>query len=223
MKLVYPDWEKQLVWKDGRFPLVVLENPEYYFRTAEALYLASKGADSRFVLSDGEHLLEPARFLVTVPSPWSMEWDSRRLMTAFYGRIRKAWNRPELLEASREAQAAAARCAEAAAELFSFPLTYEAESDPLVPLKAVRLRPEPEEGPLAERMLSYMDLCTELLGTACFCFCGFRHFLAREALEELYRTAFLKQFCFFLLESSAGYILKEEDGLIVDQDLCQIF
>lgn len=223
MKLVYPDWEKQLIWKDGRFPLAVLENPDCYFRIAEELYLASNGADSRFVLSDEGRLLDLSRSLVTVPSPWSMVWDSRKLMTALYSRLKKEWVLPELLGASREAAAAASRCAEAASDLFSFPLIYDEEGDPMAPLKAVRLRPEPEEGPLAERMLSYMNLCTDLLGTECFAFCSFRGFLSRESLQELYRTASLNQFRFFLLESRADYILEEENPLTIDRDLCQIF
>lgn len=223
MKLVYPEWEKPLVWRDGRFPLVVLEEPDYHFRIVQELCGAAAGAETRFVLSEGERLLDPARALEVVPSPWSLVWDSRRIMTALYGRLKKECLRPELLGPAQEASAAAARLAGRAGDCFSFPVVYEAGGDPLALMKAIHLRPEPEEGPLAERMLAYMTLCTDLLGTACFAFCGFRSCLAEDALRELYRTAFLKHFHFFLLEPACRRIIEAEDGFTVDSDLCQIF
>ena len=153
MKLVYPGWETPLVWRDGRFPLVVLEEPDYHFRIVQELCAAAGGADTAFVLSEGERLLDPARSLEVVPSPWSLVWDSRRIMTALYGRLKKECLRPELLGPAQEAAAAAARLAGRAGDCFSFPVVSEAGGDPMALLKALRLRPEPEEGPLAEQML----------------------------------------------------------------------
>lgn len=223
MKLVYPGWETPLVWRDGRFPLVVLEEPDYHFRIVQELCAAAGGADTAFVLSEGERLLDPARSLEVVLSPWSLVWDSRRIMTALYGRLKKECLRPELLGPAQEAAAAAARLAGRAGDCFSFPVVSEAGGDPMALLKALRLRPEPEEGPLAEQMLAYMTLCTDLLGTACFVFCGFRSCLAEDALRGLYRTAFLKHFHFFLLEPSCHRIIEAEERFTVDRDLCQIF
>lgn len=158
MKLVYPGWETPLVWRDGRFPLVVLEEPDYHFRIVQELCAAAGGADTAFVLSEGERLLDPARSLEVVLSPWSLVWDSRRIMTALYGRLKKECLRPELLGPAQEAAAAAARLAGRAGDCFSFPVVSEAGGDPMALLKALRLRPEPEEGPLAEQMLAYMTL-----------------------------------------------------------------
>lgn len=223
MKLVYPEWEKQLRWEGGRFPLVVLEEPTYHFEIVQELYDGAHGGESRFVLSEGETILDLSRKLAVVPSPWSMDRGSRPLMTALYGRLKKDLAGPELFRTAQEAAAAVARYAGQAGESFAFPLTCDDSPDLLAFLKAVHLRPEEAEGPLAERMLAYMELCTDLLGTACFVFCGFRGYLPESDLRGLYQTAFLKKFHFLLIESHADRIVEEEDRFIVDSDLCQIF
>lgn len=223
MKLVYPEWEKALTWEGGRFPVVVLENRACHYRIVQELGEAAAGGKTRFVLSEGEEILDFSRQAAFLPSPWSMDFSGRALMTAFYNRIRKDLRQAALYGAAQEAAAAVARLAEAAGENFSFPVTCDEEPELSALLKAVHLRPEAEEGPLPDRMLAYMELSAELLGTACFLFCGFRGFLEREELRALYQTAFLKKFRFVLIENYCPDIVEEEDCFIVDKDLCQIF
>lgn len=89
MKLVYPEWEKQIVWENGRYPVVALENRACHFRIVQELSEAAAGGDTRFVLSEGEHLLDMGRKAAFVPSPWSMDFSGRAVMTAFYSRVKK--------------------------------------------------------------------------------------------------------------------------------------
>lgn len=223
MKLVYPEWEKQIVWENGRYPVVALENRACHFRIVQELSEAAAGGDTRFVLSEGEHLLDMGRKAAFVPSPWSMDFSGRAVMTAFYSRIKKETQRPEIWAAAQETSAAVSRMAELLEESFPFPLAYDAEPDLSALMKAIHLQPEKEEGALAERMLAWMELCTELLGTACFFFCGFRGFMPEEELRGLYHTAFLKEYHFVLIENTCPAILQEEDVFTIDEDLCQIF
>lgn len=223
MKLVYPEWEKALTWEGGRFPLVVLENRRCHFRTVQALSEAVSGGDSRFVLSEGEQILDMAKKAAFLPSPWSMDFNSRALMTAFYSRVKQELRDEARCGMAQETAASVARLAEDIDEALPFAVTYDAEPDMTALLKTLHLRPEAAEGALPERMLAYMELSTELLGTACFLFCGFRGFLEREELRGLYHTAFLKKFHLVLIENYCPDIVEEEDRFIIDEDFCQIF
>lgn len=223
MKLTHPDWEKQMTWEDGRFPLVILENRACHYAVVQELYAEVRGGRGRFVLSEGERLLDAVKSLEVLVSPWDMDFSGRKVMTAFYARLKQALQDGERLAAAQEAVSSAERCAELLGDAFTLPTAYDNAADALVLMKAIHLRPEPPEGSLAEQMLSYMEFCTELLGTACFVFCGFRRFLPEEELHGLYHTAFLKKLHFLLLENTAPGIVEEEEPFIIDEDLCQIF
>ena len=82
MKLVYPEWEKQIVWENGRYPVVALENRACHFRIVQELSEAAAGGDTRFVLSEGEHLLDMGNICWT--------WDGKRPLSPARG----AWTSP---------------------------------------------------------------------------------------------------------------------------------
>lgn len=222
MKLVYPGWETPLVWRDGRFPLVVLEEPDYHFRIVQELCAAAGGADTAFVPSEGERLLDPARSLEVVPSPWSLVWDSRRIMTALYGRLKRNASGRSCSDRRRRRPPRRPGWPDGRG-LLLLPGGQRGRRGPHGSAEGAPPASGAGGGPLAEQMLAYMTLCTDLLGTACFVFCGFRSCLAEDALRALYRTAFLKHFHFFLLEPSCHRIIEAEERFTVDRDLCQIF
>lgn len=223
MKLVHPEWEKQLEWKDGRFPLVVLENNGYHYRMVQALHDQISGDRGLFVLSEGERLLDMSRAAEFIPSPWSMDFANRKLMTAFFGKVRQIGEEEGLFGAGREADAAIQRYADQVGDALSVNLTWDIAADMVAIMKAIHLKPAEETDTLAGQMLAYMELCTELLGTSCFIFTGFRGFLEEEELRELYRTAWVKKLHFLLIEPTRGHIIDEEDVFTIDRDLCQIF
>lgn len=223
MKLVHPEWEKQLEWKDGRFPLVVLENRTYHYQMAQALHDQILGAAGDFVLSEGESILDLGKLAEFIPSPWSMDFASRKIMTAFYTKAKRLGTGEDLFTPLREAEAAIQRYADSLDGAFPIPVVWDMDVDMVSLIKAIHLRPEDEAQTLAERMLAYMELCTELMGTACFIFCGFRGFLEEADLHALYHAAFLKKLRFLLIEQSCSHIMEEEDPFTVDEDLCQIF
>ena len=223
MKLVHPEWEKQLEWKDGRFPLIVLENRAYHYRMVQALHDQIGGVNGGFVLSEGERILDMSRAAEFIPSPWSMDFSGRKVMSAFYAQIKRIGAEEDLFIPAREADAAIQRYADLVSASLSIPVTWDLDTDMAEIMKAIHLKPEEETETLPGRMLAYMELCTELLGKTCFLFCGFRGFLAEEELRELYKTAFLKKFHLLLIENVGGHIMEEEDVFTVDEDLCQIF
>ena len=58
MKLVHPEWEKQIVFDFKRVPLVSIENSTYYYQVVEELYQQTEGKEGAFVLSDDGEILD---------------------------------------------------------------------------------------------------------------------------------------------------------------------
>ena len=49
MKLVHPEWEKQIVFDFKRVPLVSIENSTYYYQVVEELYQQTEGKEGAFI------------------------------------------------------------------------------------------------------------------------------------------------------------------------------
>lgn len=52
MKLVHPDWEKQILFDTGKVPVISIEEPKYLYDTFCEIYEASQLGTGAFVLSD---------------------------------------------------------------------------------------------------------------------------------------------------------------------------
>lgn len=223
MKLVHPDWEKQIEWRGNTIPVLVIENPQYHFQLLETLHQQAEGADGPFVLSDQGREYDLAKFMELVLSPWDLEYTGKKLTAAFWARIKCDVQEEIYGNTWQEAASALLRYADEISMRSALPLTFDLEADPISLLKAVRLRLDPENETLAERMLSYMDICTELLHTRCFVFSQIHSFLSRREWEELYRNVLMKGHHILLIEDHEYDMLEIEDRFIIDADLCQIF
>lgn len=223
MKLVHPDWEKQIRWKEGKIPIISIENGPLLFQTAETLRRQTEGEDGPFLLCDGEEELSLGKYALFCASPWNMDGSEKKLLTAFYKEVKdelagESWQMKKV-----ELESALLRFAEELRCTSDIDITYDDEADALALLKTIHLKPEAPVGTVEERMLSYMKLARELLPVRCFIFYGFSSFLTGESRHELYRNILSNQFSLLLLEGRCHSIVEEEDRFTIDEDLCQIF
>lgn len=223
MKLVHPDWEKQIEWRGDTIPVLVIENPRYHFQLLETLHQQADGADGPFVLSDKGREYDLAKCVELVLSPWDMAYTGKKLTAAFWARIKGDAQEEIYGDKWREAVSALLRYADELSIHSVLPLIFDLEAEPVSLLKAIRLRLDPENETLAERILSYMDICTELLHTRCFVFSQIHSFLSRREREELYRNVLMKEYHMLLIEGHEYDMLEIEERFIIDADLCQIF
>ena len=106
---------------------------------------------------------------------------------------------------------------------FCVPVCYDWDPDIKLLFKAVNLQVDEEGLSLVERMVEYMKLCTELIGSALFIFNQFRAYLDDAQLEEFYRTILDEKIPVMLMEGREYDKIKGESWFIIDKDLCQIF
>lgn len=223
MKLVHPDWEKQIEWENTTIPVVIIENPEYYFQVLEELYNQVHHLKGQFILSEKDCILDFSKQGSLILSPWDLNFEDRRIMTELFSRFKKVSVGEKYYRRTCQLTDSILQYADMIGMEFSIPITYDTEIDVMPFLKALHLRIDNENLSLPDRMIMYMDVCTELFGDMCFIFNGFHELLSREQLLQFYHTVFDKHFCILLMEGHEYNILEEEETMIFDKDLCQIF
>lgn len=75
---------------------------------------------------------------------------------------------------------------------------------------------------LEEKLLAYMDLVRDFLGKKLFIFVNVRGFIPYNNLQKLVDTALLREHELLFIDNVVYPKLKQEERLIIDEDLCEI-
>lgn len=223
MKMAHPDWEKQIRWTDENIPLLILENPKNHYETIDGLRRQMETGEGKFILAEGDKEYELGKFAEMIGSPWDMDFSGKKLTAAFWARIKNEAQGAPSDEKRQRAVSALLQYADEISLQSVLPITYDLNPEPATLLKSIRLRLDIQDMTLPEQMLSYMDICTELLHTKCFILSRMRSFLSETELNEFYRNVIEKKHRILLIEDHESGILPKEERFIIDRDLCQIF
>lgn len=81
MKLVHPDWEKQIELKGEGVPLISIEDPATLYGALSEMKEEGSLGVGRFVLSEGEKILDMRKRFLLILHPWDMDMNDRKIIT----------------------------------------------------------------------------------------------------------------------------------------------
>ena len=223
MKLVHPDWEKQILFGTGKVPVISIEEPKYLYDTFCEIYEASQLGTGAFVLSDQGKIWDLKKRLVVIGSPVDMNPNDRKLLTKLFLQLKTAAYEETHMEDTRRICGGLLTYFSHLAAESEADIAYDMDIDLTELCKALHVHIDIEGLTLPEKMLTFMKTWVTLCGDTCFCFNQFRNFLPLESRSLFYRNAMAEGLHFFLLEGPCCDIISEEDMFIIDKDLCQIF
>lgn len=223
MKLVHPDWEKQILFETGKVPVISIEEPKCLYHTFCELAEASQLGTGAFVLSDQGKIWDLKKRLVALGSPLDMNPNDRKLLTKLFLQLKVAAYEETYMEETRQTCGALLRYFAHLASESEADIAYDMDIDLVELCKALHVHIDIEGLTLPEKMLTFMKTWVTLCGDTCFCFNQFRNFLPVESRVLFYQNALMEGLHFFLLEGPCCDIIDEEDLFIIDKDLCQIF
>jgi len=223
MKLAHPLWEKVISWEENHVPVIVVENPDFYYEIISELYQQTGGGDGRFVLSENDKTLDMKKRALFIQTPWEMNFSDRRIISRLYAAIKQDALEESSYLSTRESVGLFIRFLTDLADRMPLPLTIDTNPDFADLLKAVNLRIDTDGLPLTETMITFMKTWNTLMGETCFLFRGFRAFIPKDKRKEFYRTAGAEKLLFAFFEDSCRDTIPEENIFTIDDDLCQIF
>lgn len=223
MKLVHPEWETPVIFDDEHIPVMAIENAEYFYEMTNELYQQTISGEGRFVLYEDEKELEIKKNAVFINSPWDIDFENRQILKKLYECFQNAGLSEAYYKKTNQIIATVLQYVEELQQEISVPVCYDWDPDIKLLFKAVNLQVDEEGLSLVERMVEYMKICTELIGSALFIFNQFRAYLDDAQLEEFYRTILDEKIPVMLMEGREYDKIKGESWFIIDKDLCQIF
>lgn len=223
MKLVHPEWEKQIVFDFKSVPIVSIENPTYYYQVVEELYQQTEGKEGSFVLSDDGEILDFRKHVQLLVSPWTMDFSTAVVTKRLCNRLQEEANNEQHYTKTKEVMQHVLSYLQELEQELPIPLTYDWNPDVANLFKAVHVQVDTSDLNVMEKMIEYMKLWTELFGKTCFIFNQFRTYLPKSMRKEFYTCAMEEEIPFLLLEGACHDTIEQESCLIIDEDLCQIF
>ena len=220
MKLAYP--EMQTVFQFGKetFPAVVIENPDFFYRFVDDLYHQCNGEGSAFVLSENDVPISISGSIELVTNFFPFEINHKNLLTKISAKLEKTSLAPEFFERSQRIVGSV--------ENLILDLAFQNDLDLEYPklsisgiLKSAGICLKEDDLPLAEKMLTYMELMRNFSVASVFIFVNLRSVMDSDTLEKFTVTCRAHEYNIMLIDNREYDKLSLEKRTVVDIDLCE--
>lgn len=224
MKLAHPDLHFVMEIAETRFPVLILEQSDLYFRLVSELCLQADGATGRFVLSEGLDLLDIGKHTVVVTDFFHLELNGKRQAAALMKRLNALAVSEHHLQDTLAVQDQIARWVMELEDELPYAVTHNDPPDTGVILKSAGIRFDDETDGLAEKICNLIRISAEYLNTRLLITVGLRTALEEDSVRELYKTAMYEKVPVLDIERYCPENrLDCEEYYIIDRDNCEIY
>lgn len=225
MKIVHPNIEQHIVIEPGTINLLVIEDAGSFYKFVREFADQCVGNPGRFVLSDGNQILEMRGNVSIVTSPFDFDCNQRHIINSVKSNLIRIAKEENHYSETVELTSNIDRYLLGLVSSFDLPSVSmelgEYEIDALIKNSEIAIRSDSES--LSENLIEYMSLLRELMGAAVFVFVNLKTFLAKDELDALYEMAIYRELHLLLLENSESrYKHEAERQILIDADLCEI-
>ena len=221
MRLVHMEMGINILFKDNLVNIIVIENPQFMTKVLQELYLQSEGEQGGFVLSEGDKLLPLSKSLVYVMQPITISLNDKKFLNKIYQEIKEGVEE-RYIENKTKINSMIVEFLAQIQEEVVYPLDFEPELDVVGLMKLFDVKIEENKSYLAERIIEYIKLLSQLCGYKVFVFVNLKMYLTKQELKYLYESVFYSKINLILIENIDRGINDDEEGCIIDKDGCLI-
>lgn len=220
MKLLIPDYQINLTWKDYSVPTLIIENPHQFFEIINDLVLQIKeGNNGKAIYSDKDKPVPLEKAFEILIDYLSIDSVPKMLLTKIQKRMEfQATNGP-LFENTQILLAQM----EHLAEEIAMSLDLEIDCEKLTVgnlLKALGITINLDYNGLGEKIFVLMDLISRFEGDKIFILVNLRSYLSSEEIQLFVDTALAHDLIFLLIDNRRYPLFHQEKRVLIDNDLC---
>ena len=220
MKLVYPEIQTVLQFGDGKFPSVVIENPNLFYRFIDDLFRQYNGESGEAVLSENDVPISISGNLELMTNFFPFEINRKNLLAKISAQLEKSALAPEFFERGQQLVSTV--------ENFMLDLEFKNDLDLEFPklsvsgiLKSAGIYLKEDDLPLAEKILTYMELMLANNLASVFVFVNLRSVMDKETMEKFTVTCSAHEYNIMLIDNREYEKLSLETRTVIDIDLCE--
>lgn len=225
MKLVYPEWTHQIVFKEGEVSLLIIENPKLMYEYVnDFVNQCNKGIEGRFVLSDNDKILNLEKNMSIILNPFELDINNRKILTKLYSELKKLSVDEDLYIESNQLLSEIEKYMEKLIDESDYNMEYDIDVDFTALFKMFNLRLKQESTTLLESIIDYLSVMQQILCKNIFVCINLKCYLSEVEMKQLYEMADYKKISLLLIEGrQPEQILTEEKMFIIDKMGCEIY
>lgn len=224
LMLSCPQFSETIAFQENTVHTLVLENPTACYAFLSDWVHQQAGGDGQTVLSENFTPISIAKYAELITEPLTVQPNTRTVLTKLYAQLSKTANDESHFAALSELQTSIENFLYAICESQESDLTFSQGIEFSQLLKGADVQFDfSSERPLAEKLLDYMRICREYLGTKLFVLYNVKAVVEKSELEALCQELFYRKIPILLVQSTETYRLSNEIQWILDNDLCEIY
>ena len=187
------------------------------------MYCQYENDEGRFVLSQGDKILELSKYLEIIVNPFTVEINSRKILNKLYIKLEKVSKEEQMYEETLELTAYIHEYLMRLEQQTNYILSFDDNLEIPALLKAVGIKHEEMEDDFFERIIRYVKIAVEVFSTKVFVFVNIRSYLTDEQIQELIKEIRYQEAKILFMESQEKACLEGGMRYIIDRDGCEIY
>ncbi|MEI6521304.1 MAG: type II-A CRISPR-associated protein Csn2 [bacterium] len=224
MKLAYPILSKPIEIPDNKTAVLVIENQMLYAKVLFELISQLNGNEGEFVLSRNDAIINIAKEAELVIDPFMMDINQRKVITRLHQMLNTLAMNEDNYQKTMRLSSEMQQYIEDIVTTTDYELEYNQTIDAAMIFKITDVKIAVSSERLAEKIIDYITVMTDLFKTACFIFVNLKSFINDEDMANLYKHFAYKKICVLLIENITRDTKYEHEIIrIIDHDMCEIY
>ena len=201
----------------------VIESPDLFARYAQELVCQCNGEDGNFVLSQGDKIVEMAKYMEVVFNPLGVDINNKKIINRLYLELDQLAKQEDMYLQTVQIRHYLLEYLMELEQKSEYILDFEQEIDLTLIFKAAGIKHEIIEEDYLERLIRYMKVVSQVLGIKIITFINLRSYLNDVQMEQLLKDAIYQEIQILLVENQERTCLKDTFRYIIDNDKCEIY
>jgi len=223
MKLSHNEIKKCIEFKENMINILVIENHSFFTKIIRELFYQTSGGNGNFVLSENLEELIISKKMDLAIDYFNLSLNSRRIKKELYKRMEAITVTEEHYLKSKEIKNDIIKFFYQLEDVIDFDISMNEEFDFKDLFKALKVKINENDYSFSENIIKYIIVSEKFLGIELFIFVNLKSFLDEKDLSLFYEFVFYNKHNILLIESTDNKILAQENKIIIDKDLCEIW
>ena len=224
MKLAHPDLQFIMSISENRFPVLVLERPDVFFRLISQLCAQTEGVAGPFVLSEDWEPLDIGRTVLLITDMFHIDLNGRKQTSALSRHLNSLAVSEHYIQSTLEMKDIINRWALELENDIPLATVHNESVDIGAILKAVGIKFEDNSREVSEQLCGLIKICASFMNVRLLAIVGLHTCLENKAIEAIYQTAMYEKVPILDIERHMPETrLPCEKCYIIDRDNCEIY
>lgn len=221
VKLAHVHLENAIIINEEFVQVLIIENPNEFYRMVSDLDGQFDGNDGTFVFSVADQIINPSKTGVMVSDVFHFDLNDKKVLNLLYKKMESVSFGDKVLQFNELTAKTISFLSEVADNL-PFSLSYD-EPQPSDYFKISSVKFEKNYDGLEEKIICFINALIELKCCEFFVFVNLKSVLSDEKLQQVYAHCRLEQVGLLLIENCKNRpLLNCEKAIIITEDLCEI-